>query len=53
MSMECYARINIPEGEIEKTLEELKKAQETIYRCYRKLDTLGVLHITEKATSEN
>jgi len=45
-------RIEVPEGEVKKTLDELTQAQATICRCYHKLKELGVLHITEKATSD-
>lgn len=50
--MDYLMKIEVPEGEVKKTLDELHQAQETIRRCYFKLRDLGVLHITEKATSE-
>lgn len=40
------------EGELEEILNELSKAQATIFNCYRKLQSLGVLTITKKETDE-
>lgn len=40
--------IEVESGELERTLEELNKAQETIRECYYKLAELGVLTVREK-----
>ena len=42
------AHIEIESGELEKVMEELDKAQETIRECYYKLAELGVLTVREK-----
>lgn len=51
--MKCFISIDVPEGELERILEDLRNAQETIRQCYHRLETLGVLRITEEATSES
>ena len=40
--------IEVESGELEKTMEELNKAQETIRECYYKLAEMGVLTVREK-----
>ncbi|MCH5315760.1 MAG: hypothetical protein J1E81_07590 [Eubacterium sp.] len=40
-------RIEIEDGEVKQILKELNEAQETIYKCYIKLQSLGVLKIKE------
>ncbi len=38
-------RMEVKEGEIEKIMDRLTKAQETIYECYGELQELGVLTV--------
>lgn len=38
-------RIEMPEGEVKSILDELTKAQETIHKCYRRLEELGVVTV--------
>lgn len=45
-------RIEVEDGEVEEILKELNEAQETIYKCYNKLQSLGVLKI-KKSPSAN
>lgn len=45
-------RIEVEDGEIEQILKELNEAQETIFKCYNRLQTLGVLKI-KKSPSAN
>ena len=40
--------IEVESGELERTLEELNKALETIRECYYKLAELGVLTVRKK-----
>lgn len=47
--MDYLMRIEIQEGEVKKILDELTEAQETIRRCYHKLQDLGVVVLKEKA----
>ncbi len=48
--MQNYSiRISVPDGEVKRILDELTKAQETIYKCYNKLQELGVVTISEAA----
>ena len=49
----CHIHIEIPEGRVKEILDELTKAQETIYKCYAELERLGVLTIKEKIGSGN
>ena len=51
--MNYLIEIELPEGELKKTLDELHQAQETIQRCYFKLRDMEILHIKEEAISEN
>lgn len=44
-------RIDVPEGEVKKILDELDKAQQTIYDCYSRLERLGVINIVEKPSA--
>lgn len=46
-------KIAVKDGEIDKILKDLTKAQETIYQCYRRLEELGVLVIDKAAETEN
>lgn len=49
-----FIRIEIQDGELEQIMEELSQATETIYKCYSKLKTMGVLVIKkEEADSGN
>lgn len=43
------ALISVKDGELDEIMAELKEAQEKIYKCYNRLDELGVLRI-EKET---
>lgn len=46
--------IKAKDGELEEILKELNDAQEKIYRCYTRLQNLGVLIIDkEEAASGN
>lgn len=47
-----FIGIQIEEGELKDIFEELTKAQETIYKCYNRLQQLGVLTI-KKSPSGN
>lgn len=49
----CDIRIEIPSGRIKEIMDELTAAQETIFRCYQELESLGVVTVTEKADSGN
>ena len=49
----CYIRIEIPDGELKAIMDEINKAQETIYKCYNRLQDLGVIIIKEQAASSN
>ena len=52
--MDNYAlriKIEMPDGELEKILNELSAAQDTIYKCYSRLRELGFVTITEKPTA--
>ncbi|MCI8993000.1 MAG: hypothetical protein HFG80_09845 [Eubacterium sp.] len=40
-----FVRMEVKEGEIEKIMDRLTKAQETIYECYGELQELGVLTV--------
>lgn len=44
-------RIEVPEGEVKKILDELTEAQDKISECYSKLEKLGVL-VIKKTPSE-
>lgn len=44
--MALYMKIQIAKRELEQIFEDLEKARETIYRCYNKLDELGVVELT-------
>ena len=44
-------RIEVPEGEVKKILDELTEAQDKIRECYSKLERLGVL-VIKKTPSE-
>lgn len=44
-------RIDVPEGEVKEILEELDKAQQTIYNCYSRLEAMGVINIIEKPSA--
>jgi hypothetical protein len=46
-------RIEVPEGEVKKILDELTLAQNKIYECYNRLESLGVVIIKEQTTSDN
>jgi hypothetical protein len=46
-------RIEIPEGEVKKILNELTQAQEKIRECYTKLENLGVITIVDQTISGN
>lgn len=46
-------RIEIPEGRVKEILDQMTKAQETIYECYQELESLGVVTVTEKTVSGN
>lgn len=46
-------RIEIPEGKVKEIMDELDKAQETIRKCYRELEDLGVVTIKKDAASGN
>ena len=48
-------RIKMPEGEVKEILDELASAQEIIYKCYNRLESLGVLTVVpnEEADSGN
>lgn len=45
--------IEVPEGKVKEILDRLTAAQETIYRCYNELESLGVMVVREKTTSGN
>jgi hypothetical protein len=45
-------RIEIPEGEVKKILNELTEAQQKIYECYDRLNDLGVV-VLKKGTTNN
>ena len=38
-------RMEVKEGEIKKIMDQLTKAQETIYECYGELQELGILTV--------
>lgn len=50
-----FVRLEIPEGKVKELLDEMVKAQNTIRKCYRELEELGVVTIVpkEKAASGN
>lgn len=50
--MDYFMHIEVSEGELKKTLDELMNAQETIRRCYHKLKAIGVVTIKEEATQQ-
>ena len=41
----------IQDGELEEVMRELQEAQDTIFRCYSRLEKLGVLRIEKKDTA--
>ena len=43
--------IEVPDGEINEILEELERAQETIYKCYSRLKCLDLLTIRQEETA--
>ncbi|MDN0033279.1 hypothetical protein QVN85_10225 [Oscillibacter valericigenes] len=46
--MDNYAiRIEVPEGEVKEILDELTKAQKTIYDCYTRLERMGMVKIVK------
>jgi hypothetical protein len=47
-----FIRIEVPEGEVKKILDELTEAQDKIYKCYDRLEELGVVTIKEQTTRE-
>lgn len=48
-------RFEIPEGRVKELLGEMAQAQSVIRRCYRELESLGVVTVVpkEKAASGN
>lgn len=48
-----YIRIEIEDGEIKKIMDQLTEAQETIYKCYSKLQDIGVLTIVQADDKES
>lgn len=46
---EYMAVISVPEGELDEIMEKLHEAQETIYQCYRRLESMGVLRVEKKS----
>ena len=52
--MRSYSvKIEIPEGEVKRILDELTEALDTIQKCYRKLVELGVLTVVKKDAAED
>lgn len=43
-----FARFEVPAGKVKEILDRLAAAQDEIYRCYRELEDLGVVKITEE-----
>lgn len=50
---EFFARVEVPDGEVEEILTELRAATETISACYDRLRRLGILTLKEKGASDN
>ncbi len=48
-----FIQLEIPEGELKEIMDELNKAQETIYKCYGRLQELGAVTIKKQADSGN
>lgn len=44
-------RVKVDGEELAKIMDDLAKAQETIYNCYSRLNDLGVLEISEKSAA--
>lgn len=40
--------VEIPEGKLDEIMNRMEKAQETIYKCYRELQELGILKVEKK-----
>lgn len=45
--------IKCKEGELEQIMDELQKAQRTIYTCYTRLQEMGVLTLEKAAEAES
>jgi len=43
-----FLTFEIQEGELKEIMDEIDKAQNTIYRCYNRLTDLGVVSIKKK-----
>lgn len=41
-------RINVQEDELREIMNDLQQAQEQIYRCYNRLQSLGVVTISKE-----
>ena len=50
---EFLARVEVPDGEVEEILTELRAATETISACYDRLRRRGILTLKEKGASDN
>lgn len=44
-------QIEVEDGEIDNILHELDQARETIYRCYSRLNDLGMVVVKNKETA--
>ncbi|MBQ8698609.1 MAG: hypothetical protein IJ521_06390, partial [Schwartzia sp.] len=47
-----YARMDVEDGELEEIFSEMREAQKTIYRCYSRLEELGVLVYRKKEADD-
>lgn len=47
-----FIQIEVDDAELEEIFNELNKAQETIYKCYSRLQSLGIVKL-KKPSSEN
>lgn len=48
--MDYIISLKVDGGELEKIMNELTAAQETIYKCYSRLKALGVVEVKDTAS---